>query len=115
MKNITKLPKTKGMFFKLSPTELSRLNQISENMNIGNSHFLRLCIDLFWFQLQVEKGIEKGEIKIGEEVITLNLSELALVQQEMAQIFSQIDWGEIITLASKPPLKRLKKPIKVAS
>jgi len=113
--NVKKFPKTKGVYFKLSPEELERLYEITDTMNIGNSHFLRMCIDLFWMQIQIEKGIESGRIKIGEQVFDLNLVELAQFQQEMAQIFGQVNWGELITEQTKTPLKRLKKPFKVAS
>lgn len=107
--------KSKGVYFKLSPEELNRLNEITNEMNIGNSHFLRMCIDLFWMQLQVEKGIESGKVKIDDEVYNLNLVELAQFQQEMAQIFNKVNWGELITQQTKTPLKRFKKPLKQAS
>ncbi|MFN7823559.1 MAG: hypothetical protein ACK55Q_22840 [Dolichospermum sp.] len=113
--NINKFPKSKGVYFKLSPEELNRLYEITNDLNIGNSHFLRMCIDLFWVQLQVEKGIESGKVKIDDQVYDLNLVELAKFQQEMAQIFAQVNWADLITQQTKAPLKRFKKPFKQAS
>jgi hypothetical protein len=107
--------KSKGVYFKLSPEELNRLNEMTNEMGLGNSHFLRMSIDLFWMMLQVHKGIESGTVKIDDEVYNLNLVELAKFQQQMAQIFNETVWSDLITQQTKTPLKRFKKPLKQAS
>ena len=109
------IEKSKGVYFKLSPEELNRLYEITKDLNIGNSHFLRMCIDLFWVQLQVNRGMETGKVKLDGEVYTLNLVELAQFQTEMAQIFAQVNWSDLIIQQAKTPLKRFKKPLKQAS
>jgi hypothetical protein len=59
--------------------------------------------------------METGKVKLDGEVYTLNLVELAQFQQEMAQIFAKVNWGDLITQQAKTPLKRFKKPLKQAS
>jgi len=111
-----KILKTKGVFFKLSPIEFERLDEITENLGINNSHFLRMCIDLFWMQIELEKNGEvKEKFQIGDQLFTLNLVELAQFQTEMAQIFEKVNWTELITMQTKTRLKRPKKAIKTFS
>ena len=110
-----KIKKTKGMYFKFSPEENTRLNAVTKKLDISNSQFFRVCIELFWVSMQVEKGLKTGKMELYGEMYNLDLSEIALIQQEMAQILTQERWEDIITQQAKSSLKRLKRPISIAS
>jgi len=109
------LPKTSTLTIKIAPREIERLRIINQKLELSNSEFLRTCIDMYWLILEIEKALKTGKLEYDNEIYSLDLSQIALLQQEMSQILSEERLEDIISKQGKNSLKRLKKRISMAS
>lgn len=110
-----RLPKTSTLTIKIAPREIERLRVINKKLEITNSEFLRTCIDMYWLTIQVEKALKTGKFEYDNEIYTLDLSQIAILQQEMAQILNLERLEDIISQQGKNSIKGLKKPVSMAS
>lgn len=110
-----KLKKTSVVNMKITPLQLERLRLITQKFELTNSDFLRTCIDMYWLMMEVEKGLETGKIEYNNEIYSLDLSQIAILQQEIAQILNLERLEDMISQQGKNSIERLKKPVSMAS
>jgi hypothetical protein len=98
--------------FNLTDDDISCLHVLSDEGNMTNTAYIRYMLQMMWAARNSESIMKTGKIVFEGKTYEIEVSEIARIGQQVAQILADIDWEGIIKDSNEKPKKRVRKPLK---